>query len=128
MIHVRPVGSPKILKNTGHNWESLNRNNLVEPARVQSGKLPEPKTAEKWPAAISWGDPKMAGKMAGQQKNTKFWLSGHFSVIWGPPQEMAAGHFSDIFGSGPVSHSVAGQPSLNARPSPNNPPDFAILK
>ena len=38
-------------------------------------------------------------------------------LFWAPPLSGAAGHFSShfsaIFGSGPVSHSVAGQPSLN---------------
>ena len=57
-------------------------------------------------------------KMAGQPKLGDFWLSGpfpgHFSAILRPPREMAAGHFAGHF-SGPVSHSVAGQPSLKLR-------------
>ena len=64
---------------------------------------------------------KMAGQMAGQLKFGDFLYArpfarpffGHFGTP--PPQKMAAGHvegrFSAIFGSGPVSHAVAGQPS-----------------
>ena len=67
-----------------------------------------PKTAGKW-----------AGKMAGQPKFGDFWAVRPFSRpffghFWDPEKVAAghfAGHFPAIFGSGPVFHSVAGQPS-----------------
>ena len=93
-------------------------------ACYRMGNGPKPKTAEKWPAkwpaAVFRGrGPKMAtrspGKCPDRQEIPEFelasYLSGHFSAILGHPRKMAAGHFSAIFGSGPVSHSVAGQPS-----------------
>ena len=58
----------------------------------------------------------MAGQMAGQQSFGDFLHIRPFTRPFGPrPGEMAVGHFagrfSATFGSGPVSHSVAGQPS-----------------
>ena len=61
-------------------------------------------------------------EVAGQAENPQILagqpLSGYFSAILEPSREMAAGHlaghFSAIVGSGPVSHSVAGQPSRNS--------------
>ena len=92
-----------------------------------------PRWRAKWPAISRRGSQngrKVAGQIAGQLKFGDFLpirpfgnarpFFGHFGTP-PPPREMAAGHFvghfSAIFGSGPVSHSVAGQPSLNNRPS-----------
>ena len=76
-------------------------------ACYRMGTVPEPKMAEKWlakwPAAnFGGGGPKMAEKWPGKRP------------FWTPPQKMAA-DFPAIFGSDPASHSVAGQPSRNAR-------------
>ena len=91
---------------------------------------PEPRMAEKWlakwPAAISQGGSQNGRKMAGQPKNHQILAVRPFSrpffghVGTPPPRKMAAGHFaghfSAIFGSRPVSHSVAGQPILKSLP------------
>ena len=91
---------------------------------------PEPKMVErspaKWPAAISRGGvPKWPknGRAKGRigRKSLNFGGPAIFPAILRPfweDREMAADHFagdsSASFGSGPVSHSVAGQPSLNS--------------
>ena len=57
---------------------------------------------------------KIAGQIAGHAQNHQILAVRPFFGHFGTPQKMAAGHFaghfSAIFGSEPVSHSVAGRP------------------
>ena len=83
---------------------------LLQTGKQALGNRPKPKMAVEMSGGLRHGRvPKWSGNWPDMQKIIKFSSSGH---VFG---HLLNTDFSAIFGSGPVSHSVAGQPSRKSR-------------